>query len=129
MHTSLKKTCIIFCLKNIFLFPTSNNPTSSTILCSLYCQIKSYLGSECVSTTTTTTSTSTTTVTTTLAACPSQYLGDPENVLLCQLWIQLLDVQQQFNSSPAIPAEVTSISCPYRYVNILFSCIYSVHKR
>jgi hypothetical protein len=140
----------------------SDNPTSSTELCSLYCKIQLYLGSECVPliTTETTASTETTTTTTTttasstlttiiaeaitlpsttlisttsstdstlttiaLASCPSQYEGDPEMELLCQLWIQLQALKQQFNSNPILTTALASTSCLYRQV----LCIYVFH--
>ncbi len=111
----------------MFLLTFSDNPTSSTELCSLYCKIQLYLGSECIplttttsfTTTTTTATTATTTTTTTLLPCPIQYEGDPEMELLCQLWLQWQVLQQQFNSNPSLSTAVLSpVSCLYRQVQV-----------
>jgi hypothetical protein len=52
---------------------------------------------------------------------------DPEGVLLCQLWQQLADVQQQFGNTTVISAAVTSISCPYRYKCFNYFTIQNKH--
>ena len=120
--TSLLNFCILTMITGRYIF-SSTDPTSSAELCFLYCQIQMYIGFQCLPNlttttaavaTTTTATTTTASMTTTLVPCPSQYVGDPEMVLLCQLWQQLISVQQQLNSSSVIPAGVSSITCPYR---------------
>ena len=54
-----------------------DNPTSSTKLCSLWCQIKLYSGIECQT------------------PCPAGYLGDPAEELLCMLWAELMELEEE----------------------------------
>ena len=49
------------------------NPTSATELCQLWCEIQLYSGAQC-------------------ASCPSKYIGQPEESLLCGLWAQLIEL-------------------------------------
>ena len=50
----------------------SDHPTSSNLLCEVWCQIQELNGVECVS-------------------CPSELKSDPEGNTLCQLWEELVN--------------------------------------
>ena len=73
--------------------PYEGESTSSGKLCHLFCELQSYNGHYC---------------------CPQEYIGDPEEHLLCQLWTQLEQLKEDLNdkngtdltsSNPLLPAE------------------------
>ena len=70
------------------------NPTSATELCQLWCEIQLYSGAQC-------------------ASCPSKYIGQPEESLLCGLWAQLIELG---NAATPQPGSV-SPSVPCRYAD------------
>jgi hypothetical protein len=72
------------------------HPTSAEELCELWCELQEYLGLYCIT-------------------CPAQYLDDPEEELLCQLWTEAEILQQEFNNFPLLttPSPVM-ITCLYR---------------
>jgi hypothetical protein len=83
----------------------SGNPTSEEDLCDLYCQIQTYEGKECAPKTTTTTPES----------CPTPYVGDTEETLLCMLWEELMELTETFvESGMEIPTTgFSSVLCLY----------------
>jgi len=77
----------------------SNNPTSSNLLCSLYCQIQQFYNLTCGSGPTTLT---------TPPSCP--YSSDPEGVLACSLYNRLLDLQFSSSSGSSNFASVLGLN-------------------
>ena len=71
----------------------ANNPTSSTILCNLWCQIQAQYGQVCQN--------SSSSGTTTAAICP--YQSDPKYVLACQMYQYLLLMQGSSSASGICP--------------------------
>ena len=74
-----------------------DNPTSSSPLCELWCEVQSYKNASCIE-------------------CPDQYLNDPESDLLCDLYSELkmkeYDLQQDDSLIPSDSAK--NITCLYR---------------
>ena len=128
----------------MYKFNSSANPTSAVALCSLFCQIQLFGQAQCLpmntstttsigATTTSITAAQTTATTsaptnttlissaTTLQPCPSNYLTDPAQRLLCALWLVLQSMQNFYSSNPSLISPVVeSTSCLYRQVWILW---------
>ena len=73
-----------------------NNPSSSTALCELWCELQGYDGGHCVT-------------------CPDLYVTDDEALKLCSLWEELLELENQPNA--VIHNNTMSTACPYESNN------------
>ena len=74
-----------------------DNPTSSTSLCELWCEVKRYKNASCIE-------------------CPDRYLNDPESDLLCDFHseLKMKEYDLQHNGS-LIPSDSSkNITCLYR---------------
>ena len=69
-----------------------NNPSSSEILCQVFCEIQSYEGQYC---------------------CPKVYVDDPEGNHLCQLWMELEELKQENGTDLAIDFPLSPVDCLY----------------
>ena len=67
-------------------------PYTAEKLCELHCQLQAYSGHYC---------------------CPEEHLQDPEGVLLCQLWAELQQLEEE--NGPSSPADVPlmPVDCPH----------------
>ena len=61
-----------------------DNPTSSSTLCELWCDIRVHKGSQCI------------------APCPEQYMGDPEETLRCNIWEELQELTDECSESSTL---------------------------
>ena len=73
-----------------------NNPSSSEILCSLWCEIQTHSGSVCTE-------------------CPQKYSSDPERILICDLWSELEMVKFDIISEGSITTlrPTSNVTCDY----------------
>ena len=78
-----------------------NHPTDASLLCELWCKIQLYDNKTCI-----------TEETTTLSACPAEYLGDPEESLLCELSNKLTDLETEAMPSEGMPSQLETITLP-----------------
>ena len=72
------------------------NPTSAGPLCSLWCELQTYRGSQCIE-------------------CPEIYKTDPERVIICSLWSELEMINYDIVSAGSITTIVPeqNITCAY----------------
>ena len=85
--------------------PHESNPTSNDKLCDLWCHLQAYSG---------------------LICCPSPYINDPEESLLCKLWNELEELEELIGTNPItsghlipvdvyirtiLPAVILSVTC------------------
>ena len=71
-----------------------DDPTSADSLCSLWCQIKSHEGQECIE-------------------CPDDYQTDPEKELLCNLNEQLVITTHENPAPTTDETLLKPVDCPY----------------
>ena len=74
-----------------------NNPTSAELLCNIWCDTLPFGDSRCIK-------------------CPSEYMNDPENVTLCDLYadLEMAKYPSNIQITTAQPGDYVPVSCPYK---------------
>ena len=72
-----------------------SNPTSSDLLCDLWCEISLHKGSKCIK-------------------CPEKYINDIQGDLICDIWFQLEDLKHKIDTEATVTTPLSSnTSCKY----------------
>ena len=88
-------------------------PHGHSVICSIWCLVQNYKGFYCTGTTTTTTTTSVRPVSVDYTECPAQYQSSVSASVLCVMWVELAELEQNVGTIPQNGLGFIPITCQF----------------